>query len=85
MIFNALALMYGIYKYSKIVNEPNNFNYYIKSIIFILILFYISVSSVNFIRANYFYVGKSVEFVKKNKIQSQSKDQKKKICNIKRN
>jgi hypothetical protein len=77
MIFNAFALMYGIYKYSKIVNKPNSFNYYIKSIIFIFILFYISVSSVNYIRANYFYVGKSVEFVKE-KSQVESKDQKKK-------
>ena len=82
MIFNALALMYGIYKYSKIVNKPNSFNYYIKSIIFIFILFYISVSSVNYIRANYFYVGKSVEFVKEKKDQFETKDQKKKICNI---
>ena len=68
MIFNALALLYGIYKYSKIVKDPNNFQYYIKSILFIFILFYISVSSVNYIRANYFYVGKSVEFVKEKKI-----------------
>jgi hypothetical protein len=67
MIFNALALLYGIYKFSKIVNEPNSLNYYIKSLIFIFILFYISVSSVNYIRANYFYVGKSVEFVKEKK------------------
>ena len=77
MIFNAFALMYGIYKYSKIVNKPNSFNYYIKSIIFIFILFYISVSSVNYIRANYFYVGKSVEFVKEKSLV-ESKDQKKK-------
>ena len=83
MIFNALALMYGIYKYSKIVNKPNSFNYYIKSIIFIFILFYISVSSVNYIRANYFYVGKSVEFVKEKKDQFETKDQKKKYATSK--
>ena len=63
MIFNALALLYGIYKFSKKIDTTNDFNYYLKSIILIFILFYISVSSVNYIRANYFYVGKSVDFV----------------------
>ena len=63
MIFNALALLYGIYKFSKKIDTTNDFNYYLKSIILIFILFYISVSSVNYIRANYFYVGKSIDFV----------------------
>ena len=63
MIFNAIALLYGIYKFSKKIDTPNNFTYYLKSILLIFILFYISVSSVNYLRANYFYVGKSVEFV----------------------
>ena len=44
------------------IDKPNNFNFYLKSLILIF-LFYISVSSVNYIRANYFYVGKSADFV----------------------
>jgi len=62
MIFNSLAIIYGIYKFSNKINKRNNFGYYLKSIFFIFIFFYISVSSVNYIRSNYFYVGKSSEF-----------------------
>ena len=71
MIFNAFALLFGIYKYSKKTNTSNKLTYYLKSLSIILVLFYISVISVNYIRANYFYVGKSFEFA--------SKDLKKKI------
>lgn len=78
MIFNALALLLGIYKFSNKVNKPNNINYYIKSIIFAFILFYISISSVNYIRANYFYVGKSSIFAV-NKFSEVKKDEDKKI------
>ena len=74
MFFNAFALLYGIYKFSNKVKNVNNFSYYLKSILLILILFYISVSSVNFIRANYFYIGKSVEFVNK-KITNNSRNE----------
>lgn len=63
MFFNAFALLLGIYKFSNKLNYPNNLNYYLKSFILIMALFYISVVSVNYIRANYFYVGKSFEFV----------------------
>lgn len=62
MIFNAIALLFGIYKFSKKIDTPNNFSYYLKSITLIFLLFYVSVSSVNYIRANYFYVGKSADF-----------------------
>lgn len=66
MFFNAFALLFGIYKFSNKVNNPNNLSYYFKSFMLIIVLFYISVVSVNYIRANYFYVGKSFEFVKNN-------------------
>jgi hypothetical protein len=62
MIFNALALFFGIYKFSKKVNKTNSISFYLKSFTFIFILFYISVGSVNYIRANYFYKGKSIDF-----------------------
>jgi hypothetical protein len=62
MIFNSLAIIFGIYKFSNRINKRNNFSFYFKSILFIFIFFYISVSSVNYIRSNYFYVGKSSEF-----------------------
>ena len=81
MIFNVLALLLGIYKFSNKVNKPNDINYYIKSIIFAFILFYISISSVNYIRANYFYVGKSAIFTvnKFSEVKEVKKDEDKKI------
>ena len=68
MFFNACALLFGIYKFSNKVNTTNSLNYYVKSFILIIVLFYFSVSSVNYIRANYFYVGKSFEFINKNNL-----------------
>jgi len=62
MIFNAFAIFFGIYKFSNKINQTNRISYYIKLILIIFSLFYISVSSVNYIRANYFYVGKSALF-----------------------
>ena len=86
MIFNAIALLYGIYKFSKKIGKPNNLGYYVKSFLLIFILFYISVSSVNYLRSNFFYVGKSAEFVKmlydKKKLKDEDKD--KKITSLKR-
>jgi hypothetical protein len=81
MIFNILALLLGIYKFSNKANKPNDINYYIKSIIFAFILFYISISSVNYIRANYFYVGKSSIFAvnKFSEVKEDKKDEDKKI------
>ena len=73
MIFNAFALMYGIYKFSNKIESPNHYSYYLKSLAIILVLFYISVSSVNYIRANFFYVGKSVEFVSDKTVIDKSK------------
>ena len=63
MIFNAFAIFFGIYKFSKKINKPNKISYYFKLIAVIAVFFYISVSSVNYIRANYFYVGKSALFI----------------------
>ncbi len=65
MIFNAFALFFGIYKFSNKLNIHNKLTYYLKSLSIILVLFYISVISVNYVRANYFYVGKSAQFVYK--------------------
>ena len=62
MIFNSLAVLYGIYKFSKKIKSYNNFKYYLKFIIIIFILFYISVLSVNTLRDKYFYKGDSVYF-----------------------
>ena len=64
--------------FQKKINTPNNLNYYLKSVALIFILFYISVSSVNYIRANYFYVGKSFDFViEKDKDKENKKSEKK--------
>ena len=76
MIFNAFALFFGIYKFSNKLNIHNKLTYYLKSLSIILVLFYISVVSVNYVRANYFYVGKSAQFAFKD---FAFKDSKKKI------
>ncbi len=74
MIFNAFALFFGIYKFSKKVGKPNSIGFYLKSFTFIIFLFYISLTSVNYIRANYFYVGKSVEFTIEKHAKKDEKD-----------
>lgn len=76
MIFNSFALLFGIYKFSKKTDSTNLINYYLKMIFFIFILFYISVSSVNYIRANYFYSGKASEFVVDKLIETKKTDEK---------
>ena len=84
MIFNAFALFYGIYKFSKKVNKTNSISYYLKLFTFIFILFYISVGSVNYIRANYFYKGKSVDFtIEKHKNEKHKNKEIKKYSTIK--
>ena len=62
MIFNSLAVIYGVYKFSKNVNLYVNFKYYLKLIIIIFILFYVSLLSVNTLRDKYFYKGDSSNF-----------------------
>ena len=64
MIFNSFAILFGIYKFTKKINNYQKISEYFKSIIIISVLFYISVASVNYVRSNYFYVGKSSNFVK---------------------
>ena len=86
MFFNSFALLYGIYKFSNKINSQNNLNYYLKSFLTILVLFYLSVSSVNYIRANYFYVGKSVnitDIYKTDEIEETSKSEEKKYSTSK--
>ena len=88
MIFNSIALLFGIYKLSKITNKENTFNFYLKSLLFITFLFYISVSTVNYVRSNYFYVGKSTGFVlkkfveKKDNIKTKEDIEKKKLFTL---
>lgn len=66
MMFNSIAIIFGIYKFSKKINLKNSLIYYFTFIIFFIILFYSSVISVNSIRSNFFYIGKSAEFIKNN-------------------
>ena len=78
MIFNSCALLFGVYKFSNKISKVNNLGYYLKSFLFIIIFFYISVSSVNYLRANYFYIGKSAEYsILKQEKQSSSEIEKK--------
>ena len=60
MIFNAAAIIFGIYKFCKKKKIIFDKKYFFLYIIFTILLFYISVISVNHIRSNFFYIGKSV-------------------------
>ncbi len=66
MIFNAISILYGVYKFSNKINLKISIKNYLNSFLVIVILFYISVFSVNYIRANFFYVGKSTLSIEKN-------------------
>ena len=59
MIFNSGAIYYGVYKFSKKINLNFGIKKFLIFFLFILVLFYISVISVNHIRTNFFYIGKS--------------------------
>ncbi len=59
MIFNSMALIYGIYKFNKKTFRNINLKTFLGILILCIVLFYISLISVNFLRSNYFFVGKS--------------------------
>ncbi|MDC3162689.1 hypothetical protein OA670_03675 [Candidatus Pelagibacter sp.] len=59
MIFNSSSILYGIYKFSKKYRDKLNIKKFLSYVIIMLSLFYISTITVNFLRVNYFYVGKS--------------------------
>ena len=60
MIFNSSSIIFGVYKLSKKSGKLLNIKKLTLYILLTFILFYISVISVNYLRVNYFYVGKSV-------------------------
>ena len=74
MIFNSGSIFYGIYKLSNKFNLNFGIKKFSIFLSLIFILFYISVISVNHIRANFFYIGNSVII---NDIDSQNKKLKK--------
>ena len=76
MIFNSSSLLYGIYKFSKKYREKLNIKKFLSYFIIMLSLFYISTITVNFLRVNYFYIGKS--FINVNKDIKNLEDRKEK-------
>jgi hypothetical protein len=56
MIFNSLALIFGIYKISNKMNINLEINFFIKILTVLFIFFFISVSMVNSLRTHYFSV-----------------------------
>ena len=82
MIFNSSSLLYGIYKFSKKYREKLNIKKFLSYFIIMLSLFYISTITVNFLRVNYFYIGKSFIDVNKDiKNLEDRKEKKRKIFN----
>ncbi len=88
MIFNSSSLLFGVYKFSKKFKQKLNAINFIYFIIIMLILFYISAVTVNFLRVNYFYVGKSyidVSQIEEKKTKKENFFEKKNINIIKSN
>ena len=75
MIFNTSAIIYGLYKYNKKTKKILKLKNLIIYIILMFFFFYLSVLTVNYIRTNYFYVGKSViETIKDQEIDKKKLD-----------
>ena len=71
MIFNALSIFYGLYKSNKIYGLMLKPRVFILYLITIFIFFFISVSSINYLRHNFYYFNEI-----KNQDQDQDKDYK---------
>ena len=56
MIFNLFAIFIGLYKSNKFYNLKLNINFFLIYLLSIMIFFYLSVISVNYLRANIFFV-----------------------------
>jgi hypothetical protein len=83
MIFNSASLIYGIYILSKKTNRWLTIKKLMAYIFLVVILFYISVILVNYLRVNYFYVGKSViETIKKKQVDKKEIINQKKIDTV---
>ena len=75
MIFNTSAIIYGLYKYNKKTKKILKLKNLIIYVILMFFFFYLSVLTVNYIRTNYFYVGKSViETIKDQEIDKKKLD-----------
>ena len=81
MIFNAIAILFGIYKFTNKISTKIEIKNYLSSLAIIAVLFYISVFSVNYIRANFFYVGVNKEIIKEFKKDLKPEQKKKKKYN----
>jgi len=66
MIFNLFAIFIGLYKSNKIFKLNLNLKFFLIYLFSILIFFYVSVISVNYLRANIFFVKLDSEHTKQN-------------------
>ena len=57
MIFNSLAIVFALYKFSNKINLKLEINFYLKFLVFLFMAFYISVISVNHLRITKFNIG----------------------------
>ena len=60
MIFNSSAILFGIFKMNKIFNFKINIKNFFFYFLSMIILFYLSFALVNYLRSNFFYIGKSI-------------------------
>ena len=66
MIFNLFAIFIGLYKSNKIFKLNLNLKFFLIYLFSILIFFYVSVISVNYLRANIFFVKLDSAHIKQN-------------------
>ena len=57
MIFNSAALLYALYKFSNKTQLKLNFQFFLKIFVFLIIIFYLSVAAVNYLRINTHKIG----------------------------
>ena len=66
MIFNSFSVYFGIYKNKNFNRYGLNLRFFLTYFIIIFVLFFISVSTVNYLRANHFFVKVKKEIIKEN-------------------
>ena len=87
MIFNSLSIFYGLYKSNKIYSLKLKPKFFIIYFITIFVFFFISVSTINYLRHNYYYynevkVGSEVKDLKIDVFDKETQQKKTDIKNM---
>ena len=75
MIFNSLALLFALYKFTNKLKIDLSLSFFVKILIFLIISFFISVASVNYLRIHFHGIGVDLNDETKIQIINKSSDQ----------